>query len=139
MSNSMLPGARRLLRRVDEQGFQLLMMEGRPSRSHGRGGQRTPYLRQTSSGCACRCPGRCRTCPASKYDASGALEHLQLLLLLHLSFARAWCRGAPLHHQLQIAVSGVTRCGVHALAEWIYFGLKNRSFHTLIVLVPCTW
>ena len=69
-----------------------LMMEWRPSRSHGRGGQRTPYLRQTSSGCACRCPGRCRTCPASKYDASGALEHLQLLLLLHLSFARAWCR-----------------------------------------------
>ena len=64
-----------------------LMMEWRPSCSHGRGGQRTPYLRQTSSGCGCRCPGRCRTCPASKYDATGALEHLQLLLLLYLSFA----------------------------------------------------
>ena len=64
-----------------------LMMEWRPSRSHGRGGQRTPYLRQTSSGCGCRCPGRCRTCPASKYDATSALEHLQLLLLLRLSLS----------------------------------------------------
>jgi len=61
-----------------------LMMEWRPSRSHGRGGQRTPYLRQTSSVCSCRCRGRCTTCPASKYDAPGVLghrRHLQLPLV----------------------------------------------------------
>ncbi len=34
---------------------------------------------------------------------------------------------------MQIAVSGVTRRGMHVHAGWIYFGLKNRSFHTLTV------
>ena len=57
------------------------MMMAPLSSSHGRSGQRTPYLRQTSSVCGCRCPRRCRTCPASKYDAPGVLGHHQQLQL----------------------------------------------------------
>ena len=61
------------------------MMMAPLSSSHGRSGQRTPYLRQTSSVCGCRCPRRCRTCPASKYDAPGVLGHHQQLQLASLS------------------------------------------------------
>ena len=60
------------------------MMVAPLSGSHRRGRQGTPYLRQTSSVCACRCPGRCRTCPASKCDPPGVLghhQHLQLALV----------------------------------------------------------
>ena len=59
------------------------MMEVPLSSSHGRGGQGTPYLRQTSSGGVGECGGRCRTCPGSKYDAPGVLgRHQQLQLAL---------------------------------------------------------
>ena len=57
------------------------MMVAPLSCSHGRGGQRTSYLRQTSSVCSCKCRERCRTCPASKYDAPGVLGHHQQLQL----------------------------------------------------------
>ena len=60
------------------------MMVAPLSGSHRRGRQGTPYLRPTSSVCACRCPGRCRTCAASKYDPRGVLghhQHLQLALV----------------------------------------------------------
>ena len=60
------------------------MMQVHPSRSHGRGGQRTPCLRQTSSGVAGECRGRCRTYPASEYKVPGALEHHHFNPAAHL-------------------------------------------------------
>ena len=85
------------------------MMMAPLSSSHGRSGQRTPYLRQTSSVCGCRCPRRCRTCPASKYDAPGVLGHHQQLQLASLSGLLSLSVHAPPCPSLARARPQVTR------------------------------
>ena len=77
------PGARKSLRSAVRRVLHAMMMAPL-SGSHRRGRQGTPYLRQTSSGGVGECGGRCRTCPASKYDPPGVLghhQHLQLALV----------------------------------------------------------
>ena len=77
-------------------GRQMMMMMMAPlSGSHERSGQGTPYLRQTSSVRACRCPGRCPGRCRTKYEPSGVHRHLQLLLLLHLSLSLSLSVHAP--------------------------------------------